>query len=129
MTRSASFVVAGCILWANACSAPSTSVVGVEGQWCGKVVGRPQYCTGDGVDYAEFKVAGPAVTGKMCEAFGKACYDILQGALSGSELTFYYTFGSDRVDAVMTVSADTLDGHLLSTQTAEPVVITLHRIP
>jgi hypothetical protein len=122
-------VLASCIVSTNACSVPLTSVVGVEGQWCGKVVGRPQYCTGDGVDYAEFKVAGPAVTGKMCEAFEKACYDILKGTLSGSELTFYYTSGNDRVDAVMTVNADTLDGHVLSTKTSEPVAIRLHRIP
>jgi hypothetical protein len=129
VTGSGIFVLASCIVLASACSAPSTSPVGFAGQWCGVVVTRPQLCRGDSIQYAEFSTSGAAVTGRMCEAFDKECYNLLEGSLSGSELTFYYTSGPDRVDAILTLSGDVLEGQSLSTKTSIPIVIKLHRIP
>jgi hypothetical protein len=93
------------------------------------VVTRPQLCRGDGIHYAELSTSGAAVTGRMCEAFDSECYNLLEGSLSGSELTFYYTFGTDRVDAALRLNGDVLEGQLLSTKTSMPLVIRLHRIP
>jgi hypothetical protein len=69
------------------------------------------------------------VTGLACEAFGKDCYEVQEGRVQGDELTFFYAFEAYRVDASLTLAADTLSGEYRSDKCNCDIPSTLHRVP
>lgn len=122
------FIAACCLV---TCGGNTDSGVSpdVSGRWCGRAVATAEQCTGGEVEYVELTQVGSTVTGQVCEAFAKECYAIQGGALQGGQLSFYYTFSTDRVDARLTSSGNTLVGTFSSTKAPEPIPITLTRIP
>lgn len=87
----------------------------IGGSYCGKVVTSASACTGDEVGYLVI-LQGATITGKACEAYEKECYDLQGATLAGTKLTFFYTFGADRVDCDLTASNRKLDGTCRSTK-------------
>jgi hypothetical protein len=66
--------------------------------------------------YLEAHQTGACVTGQSCEHVGFNCYPLQGGVLSGNQLFFSYTFGANKADATLTLSASgtTLTGELFS---------------
>jgi hypothetical protein len=103
----------------------------VSGVWCGIQVTTAAECVGDEVIYAELAQSGKRVTGRSCVRYLTDCHDIQNGSLMGQALTFDYALSNDRVDAMLTLSADgeALSGTYASTKCACDVPATLHRLP
>lgn len=121
-----------------ACGGPAANPGGdVTGAWCGLEVADAPSCLGDEVVYAELTQSGggtgQAVTGMSCEYYnaGSGCYEIQGGAMTSRVLTFFYTFGVNRVDARLTLSDDqqVLAGAYTSTKCLCDIPMTLHRVP
>ncbi len=118
------------ILLGSGCSGESqSSSSNVSGRWCGAAVGTAAECVGDEVEYLELSQAGDTVTGVVCEAYGKECYDVQAGLAQAGKLTLFYTFSGERVDVALDVGNATLAGTFTSTKCACSLPITLHRIP
>jgi hypothetical protein len=102
----------------------------VSGAWCGLPVTTAEACVGDEPIYAELGQAGTTVTGQSCEYYLGGCYPIENGSLTGTRLVFDYEFSPDRVDASLTLSADTqtLTGTYASTKCSCDVPVTLPRL-
>jgi hypothetical protein len=118
-----------------ACDAPTANPGGdVAGAWCGMDVAAAPSCLGDEVIYAELmQFGGGAVTGMSCDEYngGSGCYQLQGGVITNHLLTFFYTFGVNRVDARLTLSEDqqVLAGVYTSTKCVCDVPVTLHRVP
>jgi hypothetical protein len=108
-----------------------SSGASVTGAWCGMQVATAADCLGDQVVYLELQQAGSVVTGRSCEQYNTGCYDLQAGALAGAQLTYFYTFDVDRVDATLTVDdvSSTLTGEYDSTKCTCQIPELLHRIP
>jgi hypothetical protein len=112
------------------CSDPkSVATPSVSGSWCGAVVATPAECKGDEVEYLELTQNGDAVTGRVCEAYEKDCYDVQAGAVQDGKLTLFYEFDGNRVDVALDVGVNTLMGAFSSSKCACSLSFTLHRIP
>jgi hypothetical protein len=121
-----------------ACGEPAANPGGdVTGAWCGIDVADAPSCLGDEVIYAELTQSGggtgQAVTGMSCDHYnaGSGCYELDGGGMTSRVLTFFYTFGVNRVDARLTLSEDqqSLAGTYTSTKCVCDVPVTLHRLP
>jgi len=112
------------------CSDPSGGeATVVTGQWCGREVATAEACTGDEALFLDLVQSGETVTGHYCEAYGKDCYELQSGKFVGGRLTFFYTFGVDRVDAELHAAQNTLTGTFTTTKASAPIPVTLHRVP
>lgn len=104
----------------------------VSGHWCGAQVATAAECIGDEVIYLNLGESGDLVTGQACEAYAMGCEDVQAGRVTGSQFTFYYTFGtpSERVDGTFTLQDPaTLSGSYRSTKCNCDIPVTLHRLP
>jgi hypothetical protein len=117
----------GVLVMLGGCSSESTT--DLTGAWCGKEVAVAADCVGDEVEYVELAQSGITLSGKVCEAYEKECYDIQDGAASGSHVSFFYTFSDYRVDASLDqADASTLRGSFRSSKCGCEVPLTLHRV-
>jgi hypothetical protein len=89
----------------------------VAGAWCGKQVTKAEDCRGDEVVLLQLTEAA-GLSGQQCEAYQQDCYPLQGATLSGSTLTYFYTFDIYRVDAAFTVAGDgkTMSGALTSSK-------------
>jgi hypothetical protein len=110
--------------------AGSASESNVAGRWCGAPVATAADCVGDQVVYLDLQQTGTTVTGQSCLKYNTDCFDIQAANLTANHLTYFYTFGVDRVDAALTFDggSNTLTGTYDSTKCSCQVPLVEHRV-